>query len=627
MVRKIFTVLILLSLLTNTAAFAQDMLIRPGKSESFAFEAPHEGTVSVSLKDSQGGVLSTLQDNLPVKQGSNYFLWNGLVSNGNALKEGDYRLVIAQNGADIADFSMRAGGISPMILSVQVSSAELVSKEPWQINVSANMAGKLSAKLNIEGVMQTVASTDASAGENVLSWDGCFNDQPLSDGMHMLAIVLEDETGFESSPHYVGVNISVPEQPALQAEAAEKDKNALQQEAAAAQAQPEFVVENNAAAQAQDSTAAQAQDNAAAFSTEFAKPEKSYRPPTLDPVNENETGSTFWKLPVGDMNEDAIWQVMMQPITVVKGVGKRKQTETYRLRATPDSSKEDENISGEITCESQGVHILKNLENGWSYVEVYNSSYGPDCKKRPGWGNSDELIRGYVETDRLETITPRTDYGLLIDKLTQTMYVFKDGKKFSELTISTGKPTDAQPWNETPSGEYLMVSRVGGFWAGNLYCDMGMRINGGCLIHEVPYIENKSTGYHDYSTQEPLLGSKASHGCVRVQRKKNDEGLNMTWLWNNIGLKTKVLVWDDMPGRFHEYPDDSLMLYYNPTGGKFYHLDDRCSSIRNRYLPLKGSFTYGELDDADNKRFTPCKYCDPPLRKAEIDELNRQNGF
>ncbi len=195
------------------------------------------------------------------------------------------------------------------------------------------------------------------------------------------------------------------------------------------------------------------------------------------------------------------------------------------------------------------------------------------------------------------------------------------------MLISTGKPTSKQPWNETPSGEFLMVSKTGGFWAGNLYCDMAMRINGGCLIHEVPYILNEATDYHDYSSQEPLLGTKASHGCVRVQRKKNDEGVNMQWLWNNIGINTKVLVWDDMPGRFHEYPEDNMMIYYNPQGGKYYHADKRCPSIKSRYLPLSGSFTYAELDNAENQKFTPCKRCDPPMRKSEIDELNRQNGF
>ena len=171
-----------------------------------------------------------------------------------------------------------------------------------------------------------------------------------------------------------------------------------------------------------------------------------------------------------------------------------------------------------------------------------------------------------------------------------------------------------------------MVSRVGDFLAGNLVCSMAMRINGGSLIHEVPYIVNENTGYKDYSSQERVLGQKASHGCIRVQRKNNDDGINMSWLWNNIKVNTKVLVWED-EHRYTQYPDETLPLYFNPISGQFYHGDDRCSSIKDRYLPLKGSFTYGQLEDADYLKLTPCKYCKPPERQSVIDALNIKNGF
>jgi len=48
---------------------------------------------------------------------------------------------------------------------------------------------------------------------------------------------------------------------------------------------------------------------------------------------------------------------------------------------------------------------------------------------------------------------------------------------------------------------------------------------------------------------------------------------------------------------------------------------------RDRYLPLKGSFTYAQLDDAEYRKLTPCSSCNPPIRKSEIDEINRKNGF
>ena len=583
MFRRIFVIILVLVMFLPpvVAQEAQpELLLRPGKSESISFESVATGNASITLQDAGGNNLFSVYEVFPVAEGVNSFVWNGYAPDGQPVKEGSYQLAIQTESATVIK-PIAIGAVGPSIESLSISSATVIPGEEWKVTAFLNMPGELTASLNIGGVMQVVAHKGANLGENTLVWDGFYQGNILSPGTHMLALELRDDTGFISNPHYIGITL-----------------------AAAATPEPTPVA------------------------TPVPTPRPvSYKPPTAEQVPDELLGSNYWTLPAGQWDEDAIWKVMVQPITVVKGIGKRPQTEMYRLRATPDTSMDNSNILGEITCESQGVNILKTLDNGWSFVEIFNSSYGPESDSRLGWGRSDELIRGYVETDRLFSITPRTDYGLLIDKLTQVMYIFKEGKLFSELSISTGKPTKRQPYNESPSGEYLMVSRTGGFWAGNLYCDMGMRINGGCLIHEVPYILNEATNYKDYSSEEWKLGSKASHGCIRVARKKNDEGVNMTWLWNNIKVNTKVLVWDDMPGRFHAYPPDDMLLYFNPTGGKYFHSDDRCSSIKSRYLPLKGSFTYAQLDDSEHQHFTPCQYCNPPLRKTEIDEINRQNGF
>ena len=74
------------------------------------------------------------------------------------------------------------------------------------------------------------------------------------------------------------------------------------------------------------------------------------------------------------------------------------------------------------------------------------------------------------------------------------------------------------------------------------------------------------------------------------------------------------------------YPDDALELYYNPDGGQYYHSTANCSSVKDRFLPLTG-FTYGELDTGSFAKLTPCPYCSPVQRKAEIDEENRAMGL
>ena len=49
------------------------------------------------------------------------------------------------------------------------------------------------------------------------------------------------------------------------------------------------------------------------------------------------------------------------------------------------------------------------------------------------------------------------------------MYIFSEGKCIGTLLVSTGLNNKTQSWNETPAGEFLMVSRTGGFPAGNLW--------------------------------------------------------------------------------------------------------------------------------------------------------------
>ena len=55
-------------------------------------------------------------------------------------------------------------------------------------------------------------------------------------------------------------------------------------------------------------------------------------------------------------------------------------------------------------------------------------------------------------------------------------------------------------------------------------------------------------------------------------------------------------------------------LYYNPSGGEYYHLDQNCKRIAEKFLPLQGHFTYGELNDEKYKKLKPCAICGAPSR-------------
>jgi len=324
----------------------------------------------------------------------------------------------------------------------------------------------------------------------------------------------------------------------------------------------------------------------------------------------------FWKLKMGEMNESAIWQVLTQPVTVLRG----EQREQVRAKAEP--SEDCETYTGVVTCDSQAVHILERGEK-WTLIEAYSSA-----EEGSSVHVFAEHFTGYVETARLQEKEVNQEYGIVIDKQQQRLYLFHDGKLFSTLMCSTGFARADTPWHETPAGEFLVVSWTGGFWAGKLYCDMALRINSGILLHEMPRIERTredGTTWWDYDTCTRFLGEKASHGCIRIQKDPTPEGVNAAWLWNNLPRtpNVKVIIWDDA-NRELIYPDDSLTLYYNPRSGRNYHSDPYCQAVNEKYLPLK-PFTYGELEDKTYKKLNRCPACAPQLRKSEIDTQNKKN--
>mgnify|MGYP002626142229 CR=1 FL=1 len=578
MVKRVFSLLLTLLLILPFSALAQELdftvvpaSMRPGKVERISFSSPAAGQGRLELLSFSGDLRCVLRDSFSVAEGVNHLTWDGLDEAGDPVEAGEYTLRLTVDGAS-ASQALPVGEPSPQIL--KVSAPDALTGGEWDFTVTVNQPGTLNVRMKAEGETEwiSVLSELIPGGESDLSWNGLIASEPAPEGRYAVQFILTDDSGFSGTAQQIGLIID-----GASAEAQTENE-------------PEIPVENKVLIP----SAVTARDQ------EF----------------------NYWTLPIGDFNEEAIWEVMMQPLTVLVENGKT-QKDVYRLRATPDATISKENVVGEITYESQGVHILETLDNGWTLVEVYNSSYGPDCASRRGYGVTDDLLRGYVKTSLLKTITPRTDYGLLIDKLEQKMYIFSEGKCIGQLLVSTGLNNAKQSWNETPSGEFVMISRMGGFPAGNLWCAYGMRVNGGCAIHEVPYIGNADTpaANRDYSSTVKQLGQKASHGCIRVQKAANEQGQNIKWLWDNIKVNTKVLIWDDT-GRKRPYPvADDYELYYNPEGGKYFHENQNCPSVKSRFLPLS-PFTYGELDSGSFAKLTPCPKCTTLMRKSQIDAMN-----
>ena len=489
---------------------------------------------------------------------------------------------------------------APQLSSVFADDIALVSGQPgWYIEFDVSEGGTLAMALLSGDTGETVADLGAcavEAGAGRVEWDGLLPDgSAVPAGEYMVAVQVKNFWEEESDMSLLSLHIY---ESAAQMEAERLDLSTLIADEALVWEEP-----------AQEEGAAPALAN--------------------DGYDENGVpiATSYW-----DMNPDlydlsnpahqqAIWDLMMQPMTVLN-VG---ETEHVYPTNEPGISKTPykDNCAGELHGQSQGVHVLEEDTDGDGYVLI--EAYSNDGTKTDNAYMESldaQLIQGYVKKSLLFEVTPSDKYALLVDKLRQKLYIFEAGAIIGTLDVSTGLNNPSQPYNETPAGEFITVSRVGDFRAGSRTIGAyAIRINGGTLLHEVLY-DKAADGTKIYDAYEPMLGQKASHGCIRIQRRRNAQGQNMAWLWENLEIKTKVFIWDDAGRRVFEpeAPDAATPLYRNPNGGSNYHLDENCSGVKSQYLPLTGDFTYGDLTLDAFKKLTPCPYCGAPARPETLLE-------
>jgi len=318
------------------------------------------------------------------------------------------------------------------------TDCEDVLTEGWAVTADCSMDGILSMSVLLEDEELPVLTQAVTEGENLLPWDGTVDGERLPEGEYLLLLRLTDATGCACEPEGVTVIIEAMD------DGIEMEDDDLIEEEPVLDAGP---------LPAHDASYLHANDRSA---------EKCSH--TL----------CYWTMNIGEMDEDAIWQVLMQPITVISG----DQRHQAKLRREPDSACTD--YTGEVTYESQGVHVIR-TEGEWSLVEAYSSSV--EGSKVAVFA---EAVQGWIKTKELKERAVDSKYGIVIDKLQQRLYVFKEGHLYSTLLCSTGFARSDTPFNETPAGEFITISWTGGFWSGNLFCDMGIRINDGILLHEVP---------------------------------------------------------------------------------------------------------------------------------------------
>ena len=530
--------------------------IRPGRPVIVSFMVPEDGTCSIGLRNKAGAEL-TIAEERTVSTGYNSMYWNGTCE-GIPVPEGDWFLTIWMNG-QAAETPIAVGRMIPCLIAVTTENETVEEGDTVLISFYTTEGGTL--------LLQADGETDPLYWENVAAGSGEAGFQAeMEPGNHELILTLAGEDGTLSEP--VRLSLEVLEK---------EDPNAMP----TPEPLPEYLRE---------------------------KAENGFTPAHTSPRRGEDQTLNYWTLPMDITDEEAVWKVLTAPITVLDNGKKNAEKMQVIIRAQPG---EESDGIGMVTCISQGVHVLERGE-GWSLIECYSSSFHDSPVL-----NWNTLVQGYVPTAYLKEVKPNQEMGLVVDKLTQRLYVFRDGKLYSTLLVSTGISNAKQPYNETRSGEFLLVSKVGEFVSDNLRCAMALRFNDGDLLHEVPYIAYDYG--KDYSVNEPKLGTKASHGCIRVQRQPSPEGVNQRWLWTNYKKNTRILIWEDWQGRQLSVPDSATPLYCVKKRTGNYHTTDRCNAIRGKQVE---ELTYGQLDGDEYKKLKPCPLCAAPPRIETILAIN-----
>ncbi len=617
--RKLLCFLLMLMLLPIAPAMAEGMplsidtpaeAIRPGKAYLLSFYVPAEGECDLILRDVKGNYVMDVVTGLYVSPGQNLMWWNG-TSEGVAPAEDAYHLVVIMDGQE-AFCTVVIGSPAPYLTGI--APVKDVENKTLMVEFFASVSGLLTVGVWNGNLWTLQENRQVNAGVNQIVWDA----SAMTEDTTALTLTLTDETGFSSNEEHVsvkaedfGIVFATPVPTATPAPTATPVPTEYV-------LTPVDTPEGTPAPESDDwgdaididhHDAEEANTEPATTATPVPAEKVVYTPSygSAYPLTEADAG-TYWGTPMDITDEEAVWAMLTAPFTYYDATYKGQR----KIYAEPST---ESRTIGVITGTSQGVRVIEVLDNGWTLIETYSSTFHDNSVE--AWNM---LVQGYVETRRLKTKQVDKKYHMVVDKLTQRLYIFSEGKLLTTLLISTGLSNEKQPYNETRSGEFLFSSPTGGFWSDNMFAPLGMKFNDGDLLHEVPYVQRSNSNTRIYTTTEPFLGQRASHGCIRVQRKKNADGYNMQWIWDNYKNMGRIVVWEDWQGRQVEYPAADTVLYYNANGGSYYHKEDHCESAKSSIVFTP--FTYAELDTGVYAELEFCPYCAPALRRAEIDEIN-----
>ncbi|MBQ7785230.1 MAG: L,D-transpeptidase [Clostridia bacterium] len=237
--------------------------------------------------------------------------------------------------------------------------------------------------------------------------------------------------------------------------------------------------------------------------------------------------SGYWALTPASSDAE-LWAALTKTMTAVD-VDEQESAYIY------DSPKEGRRKLGTVSGFSQGLNLIVERTDGWSLVEAFRNEDGA-------------FVRGYIRSNKLRSVEPDQNYGVVIDKASQLLIVFKDGQRVGSVPVCTGLATTKYPHRETPAGEFVLATRRGTLeYYGQGYSKYTIRINGSYYLSEIPTTKKNGT---NFSILENVLGSKATRGNICIAHDASTDGsINAEWIWSMTDgrKRVKLLIFDDKP--------------------------------------------------------------------------------
>lgn len=168
-------------------------------------------------------------------------------------------------------------------------------------------------------------------------------------------------------------------------------------------------------------------------------------------------------------------------------------------------------------------------KNGWYYETINGREYRL------------YYIQDVLQTDVRGIVGPQSSYKAEINRTTCTVTIYaldpENSAKGYNTPVKTFTCSVGLPSTPTPTGTYHTLEKQRwGLLMGPSYGQYCTRIVGGILFHSVA--GSNMTSYNLSAAAYNMLGSPASHGCVRLCVR------DAKWIYDNCALGMEVRIYD-----------------------------------------------------------------------------------